>query len=110
MTVVPAILSTIIFFGSLILIFSEKLHRSITAIAGAALMVILGRILGFYSEEAALAAIDFNTLGLLLGMMILVAMLEPTGFFQYLAVLAARSSKGNPMRLFVLLGIITTIL
>lgn len=110
MTAVPAILSTIIFFGSLILIFSEKLHRSITAIAGAALMVGLGRILGFYSEEAALAAIDFNTLGLLLGMMILVAMLEPTGFFQYLAVLAARSSKGKPMRLFILLGVITTVL
>ncbi len=73
-------------------------------------MVGLGRVLGFYSEEAALEAIDFNTLGLLLGMMILVAMLEPTGFFQYLAVLAARSSKGKPMRLFVLLGVITTVL
>ncbi len=108
--VVPAILSIAIFFGSLILIFSEKLNRSITAIAGAALMVGLGMIFGFYSEEAALKAIDFNTLGLLFGMMILVAMLEPTGFFQYLAVLAARSSKGKPMRLFILLGIITTVL
>jgi len=73
-------------------------------------MVGLGMIFGFYSEEAALKAIDFNTLGLLFGMMILVAMLEPTGFFQYLAVLAARSSKGKPMRLFILLGIITTVL
>jgi Na+/H+ antiporter NhaD/arsenite permease-like protein len=43
-------------------------------------------------------------------MMILVAMLEPTGFFQYLAVLAARASKGQPARLFLLLCIITTIL
>ena len=110
MTMLPAILATIIFFASLILVFSEKLHRSITAIAGGALMVLVGKILGFYSEEAALEAIDFNTLGLLLGMMILVAMLEPTGFFQYLAVLAARSSKGKPMRLFILLGVITTIL
>jgi Na+/H+ antiporter NhaD/arsenite permease-like protein len=110
MTFIPAILSTTIFFGSLILIFSEKLHRTITAIAGAVLMVALGRILGFYSEEAALEAIDFNTLGLLLGMMVLVAMLEPTGFFQYLAVLAARSSRGDPKRLFILLGIITTVL
>lgn len=110
MTMAPAIISAIIFFGSLILIFTEKLNRSITAIAGAALMVALGKIFGFYSEEAALEAVDANTLGLLLGMMILVAMLEPTGFFQYLAVLAARSSKGKPMRLFILLGIITTIL
>lgn len=110
MTAAPAILSIIIFFGSLVIIFTEKLHRSITAIAGAALMVVIGRILGFYTEQAALEAIDFNTLGLLLGMMILVAMLEPTGFFQYLAVLAARASKGKPVRLFILLGSITTIL
>ena len=108
--ILPAVLSSIIFFGSLILIFSEKLHRSIIAIAGGVLMVIVGRLLHFYSEEAALAAIDFNTLGLLLGMMILVAMLEPTGFFQYLAVLAARASKGKPERLFLLLGSITTVL
>lgn len=73
-------------------------------------MVIVGKVFSFYSEEAALAAIDFNTLGLLLGMMILVAMLEPTGFFQYVAVLAARSSKGNQVRLFILLGSITTVL
>ena len=108
--ILPAILATVIFFGSLIIIFSEKLHRSITAIAGGALMVVVGRILHFYSEEAALHAIDFNTLGLLLGMMMLVAMLEPTGFFQYLAVLAARASKGKPVRLFVLLSVVTTIL
>jgi Na+/H+ antiporter NhaD/arsenite permease-like protein len=73
-------------------------------------MVGLGKIMNFYSEEAALAAIDFNTLGLLLGMMILVAMLEPTGFFEYLAVLAARASNGNPVRLLVLLGSVTTVL
>jgi Na+/H+ antiporter NhaD/arsenite permease-like protein len=108
--ILPAILSSLIFLVSLVLIFSEKMHRSITAIAGGVLMVALGKLLHFYSEEAALAAIDFNTLGLLLGMMILVAMLEPTGFFEYLAVLAARASRGNPMRLFILLGSITTVL
>lgn len=73
-------------------------------------MVGVGKILGFYSEESALEVIDFNTLGLLLGMMILVSMLEPTGFFQYLAVWAARASRGKPVRLFVLLGSITTVL
>ena len=104
------VITTAIFLGSLAIIFSEKLHRSITAIAAAVLMVIVGRLFGFYSEEAALKAIDFNTLGLLLGMMTLVAMLEPTGFFEYLAVLVARASKGNPIRLFMLLGIVTTIL
>jgi len=105
-----AVLSTLIFLVSLVLIFSEKMNRAIVAIAGGVLMVGLGKIMHFYSEEAALEAIDFNTLGLLLGMMILVAMLEPTGFFEYLAVLAARASKGKPIRLFVLLGSITTVL
>jgi Na+/H+ antiporter NhaD/arsenite permease-like protein len=108
--IVAAIASSLIFLASLWLIFSEKLNRTITAIAGAVLIVGLGKLLGFYSEAKALAAIDFNTLGLLLGMMILVAMLEPTGFFEYLGVLAARSSRGQPIRLLVLLGIITTVL
>ena len=107
---IAAILASLIFFGSLVLIFSEKINRSIVAIAGAALMVALGKILGFYSEDAALKAIDFNTLGLLFGMMILVAMLEPTGFFEFLAVSAARASKGKPMLLFMMLGSITTVL
>lgn len=110
MNIAAAIVSTIIFFGSLILIFSEKINRSIVAIAGSMLMIGAGRLLNFYSEEAAIEAIDFSTLGLLLGMMILVAMLEPTGFFEYLAVLAARASKGQPLRLFLLLGSITTVL
>ncbi|HLE90386.1 MAG TPA: SLC13 family permease, partial [Anaerolineales bacterium] len=105
-----AILSILIFIISLVLIFSEKMNRSIAGIAGAVFMVGVGKILGFYSEEAALEAIDFNTLGLLLGMMILVAMLEPTGFFQYIAVWAARASGGKPVLLFVLLGSITTVL
>ncbi len=105
-----AIVSGAVFFISLWLIFSEKLNRTITAIVGAAVMVGLGKLLGFYSENAAIEAIDFNTLGLLLGMMILVALLEPTGFFQYLAVWAGRLSRGQPVRLLVLLGTVTTVL
>jgi Na+/H+ antiporter NhaD/arsenite permease-like protein len=66
--------------------------------------------LGFYSESQAIASLDFNTLGLLLGMMILVALLEPTGVFQYLAVWAGRLSGGKPIRLLILLGTVTTVL
>jgi Na+/H+ antiporter NhaD/arsenite permease-like protein len=105
-----ASLTGLIFVASLALIFSEKLNRTIVSMAGAVLMVALGKVLGFYSEKAALAAIDFNTLGLLLGMMILVALLEPTGFFQYLAVWAGRLSRGRPVWLLVLLGSVTTVL
>lgn len=107
---IPALLSILIFVGSLYLIFSEKLNRTITAIAGAVAMVGLGIGLGFYSERQALEAVDFNTLGLLLGMMMLVALLEPTGFFQYLAVWAGQLSRGSPLRLLVLLGSVATIL
>jgi len=104
-----AVLSSLLFLAALAIIFAEKMHRSITAVAAAALMIALGRLLGFYSEQAAIDSIDFPTLGLLLGMMIMVAMLEPTGFFQYLAVRAAQASGARPVRLFILLGAITTV-
>jgi len=107
---IAMIVSSLIFVVALTLIFTEKMNRSITAIAGAALMVGFGTAMGFYSQDEAIAAIDFNTLGLLFGMMILVALLEPTGFFQYLAIWAARLSKGQPVRLMVLLGTVTTVL
>jgi Na+/H+ antiporter NhaD/arsenite permease-like protein len=106
---IPGILATLVFFACLWLIFSEKLNRTITATAGAVLMLSLGRMWGFFTEADAIAAIDFNTLGLLLGMMLLVALLEPTGFFQFLAVGAGRLSRGRPVRLLVLLGTITTL-
>ena len=104
------IVSTAIFIISLIIIFSEKVHRTIIALAGAVVMVAAGMIFGFYNEEQAAASIDTNTLGLLLGMMILVALLEPTGFFEALAVWVGRLSKGNPVRLLVMLGIATSVL
>jgi Na+/H+ antiporter NhaD/arsenite permease-like protein len=106
---IPAVLSSSIFTISLGLILSEKINRTIVAVAGAALMVGVGIMFGFYSEDTALTFIEFNTLGLLLGMMILVALLEPTGFFQYLAVWGGRLSAGRPIRLLVLLGTVTTV-
>jgi len=107
---IGTILSTLLFIAILGLIFSEKINRTIVAFAGAILMVGLGRVLGFYSEAQAIAAIDFKTLGVLLGMMILVALLEPTGVFQYLAVWAGRLSRGKPIRLLILMGTVTTVL
>lgn len=104
------ILSGLIFVISLYMIFSEKLNRTITAMAGAAAMIVIGKLFNFYNEEKAVEAIDFNTVGLLLGMMILVALLEPTGFFQYLAILAGRWSGGKPVRLLIMLGTLTTVL
>ncbi|HSG46009.1 MAG TPA: ArsB/NhaD family transporter [Anaerolineales bacterium] len=105
-----AILSSLIFVVSLILIFTEKVNRTIVAFAGAFLMVGVEEAFHVYNLQSAIESIDFETLGLLMGMMIIVAMLEPTGFIEYLAVLAARASRGKPVRLFILLGAVTTVL
>lgn len=104
------LISGTVFIATLGVIFSERLNRTIAAIAGAALMVGIGLFLGFYSEEAAIEAIDFQTIGLLLGMMVLVALLQPTGFFEYVATQAGRFSAGSPWKLLVLLGSVTTLL
>ena len=106
---VNGIVALIIFIFTLYLIFSEKLHRTIAGLFGAAAMLIAGKILGFFNESDAINTLDFSTLGLLLGMMILVALLEPTGLFEYIAIKAAQVSKGKPGKLLVLLGLITTV-
>lgn len=106
----PILVSSAIFVACLGLIFTEKVNRVIVGLAGAILMMIAGRILNFYTEEQAISAIDWNTLGLLMGMMVLVSLLEPTGFFQFLAVWAGRVSQGRPFLLLVLLGSVTTVL
>ncbi len=103
------ILSASLFLVCLALIFSEKLHRTIVALAGAVFMVIIGLVFGFYNESQALSSIDFNTLGLLLGMMLLVAMLEPTGFFEFLAVWVGKMSKGKAGLLLFLLALVTSL-
>ena len=104
------LVSGFIFIGTFAAILLGKVNRTIVAMAGAGTMVAAGMGMGFYSQEAALASIDFNTLALLLGMMILVSMLARTGFFEYLAILTAKKSKGNPWVLFLLLGTITAVL
>lgn len=106
---IAQLLSALIFLVSLWLILSEKVNRTIIGLFGAALMVVLGKLLHFYDEQQVVSVVDFNTLGLLLGMMIMVALLEPTGFFQFLAVWAGRLSRGKPILLLVLLGTITTL-
>lgn len=104
------IIAVIIFFIAFTAIFSEKIHRTIAALAGAIGMVITGKILGFYGETQALQAIDFNTLGLLLGMMILLALLKETGFMELMAVWIAQKTKGNPYLLLVTLGAATSVI
>jgi len=109
MITLPVIISIFIFIVVLIIIFSEKVNRTIVAMVGATLMVVAGIYFGFYNQEQAVEVVDFNTLGLLIGMMILVGLLEPTGFFQFLAVMAAKISKGKPIRLLIFLTAVTSL-
>lgn len=103
------IVSSVVFVVAIGLILSERLDRAIVGFAGAAAMVIAGKVFGFYNEDLAIESLDFETLGLLLGMMLLVALLKPTGFFEYVATMAAWRSKGNPVLLLVFLGLVTTV-
>jgi Na+/H+ antiporter NhaD/arsenite permease-like protein len=103
-------ISVVIFIVTFGLIITEKMHRTVIAFVGAVTMVILGLFFGFYSPEIAMEAIDFNTIGLLLGMMTIVALLETTGAFQYLGIFVAKKTKGNPWLLVLFLGALTTVL
>lgn len=74
---------------------------------GAVSMILFGQFMGFYSAEMAIGHIDFNTLGLILGLMIIHGLLGETGFMKYLAIKTAKLSNGNYYRLMALFIIIT---
>ncbi|HLF37106.1 MAG TPA: SLC13 family permease [Anaerolineales bacterium] len=106
----PAVVAGLIFGLAIGLILTDRLDRTIIALVGAVAMIAAGTWLGFYSQEQAIQAVDFETLGLLLGMMILISLLKPTGAFEALALAAARASRGRPAVLLVSLGLVTTVL
>jgi Na+/H+ antiporter NhaD/arsenite permease-like protein len=103
------LVASIIVVITMLVLLWGKLHNTLAAMMGALLIVIVGRFMGFYSEEQAFASIDLFTISLLIGMMILVALLEPTGFFQYLALMAGRLSRGKPIVLLVLLSLVSVV-
>ncbi|MEN6566924.1 MAG: ArsB/NhaD family transporter [Veillonellales bacterium] len=96
--------SIIIFTATYIMIIWEKIHRMVAAMTGGIIMLLLG----FLSQATAIRDdIDFNTLGLLIGMMILVTITRRTGVFEAAAIWAAAVAKGYPLRLLALLSVIT---
>ena len=78
--------------------------------AGAAVMIVLGQIFGFYNPEGAVEAIDWDVVFLLGGMMTIVAIMIPTGGFQQLAYAIADFSKGRLFLLMALMGTLVTVL
>ncbi len=101
------ILAVGIFFIILALIAFELAHRTILALLGAAILVAFG-VLG--QEKAASEFVDWNTIGLLAGMMVIVAILEKTGVFEYLAIKSAQWGKAQPGRILILLALVTAFL
>ena len=95
-----------IFLVAYALIASERFDRTLIALLGGLLVVALGVI----GQEEAFAAIDFNVIFLLAGMMILAGGLARTGFFEYVAGIAIHFSKGQPFRLLIILAVLTALL
>ena len=98
-------IAVIIFVAAYALIISEKVHRTIVGIFGAMLMIVFGIL----DQETAIHHIDFNTLGLLMGMMIIVNITSETGLFNFLAIWAAKKVKARPVALLVALSAITAV-
>ena len=96
------------FLLALALIASERIHRTKVALAGAAIVVLL--VGGEYDQEAAIEAIDFNTIGLLAGMMILVYLTQQSGIYDYIAIRAGQFSRGEPFRIVLALAGTTALL
>ena len=99
------IVAIVIFVAAYALIISEKIHRTIIGICGAMLMILLGII----NQETAIHHIDFNTLGLLMGMMVIVNITSETGLFNYLAIWAAKKVKAKPISLLIALSLLTAV-
>lgn len=100
-----AYIAIVIFAIAYMVIISEKIHRTVIALTGAMLMIVMGIL----SQEQAVSHIDFNTIGLLTGMMIMVNITSETGLFNYLAIWAAKKVKANPTKLLVALSALTAV-
>lgn len=94
-----------VFIIAYALIILEKINRAVSAMVGAVLMV-LG---GIFNQLKAFHAVDWNTIGLLVGMMIIVAITTKTGVFQYMAIYSAKFAKGDPWKIMILFAIITAV-
>jgi Na+/H+ antiporter NhaD/arsenite permease-like protein len=88
------------------LVITEIVNRAVVAVIGAATLISLGII----NQDDAIRAVDFNTLGLLVGMMIMVAVARKSGLFGYVAVKAAQLAHGSPAGILFSLALVTAVL
>ncbi|HEX5983057.1 MAG TPA: ArsB/NhaD family transporter [Solirubrobacterales bacterium] len=95
------------FLIALAVIAAEKLHRTNVALLGAAIVVLF---VGDFSQEEAIHSVDFNTIGLLVGMMIIVYLTQQTGVYDYVAIRAGQLSGGKPLAVTMSLAVTTALL
>ena len=99
------IMAAILFVITYAVIMSEKINRAIVSLLAAGLMIVLGIL----NQEAAIRGIDFNTIGLLIGMMVIVAITRQSGIFQFLAIWAAKKVNANPWGILVMISLVTAV-
>lgn len=96
-----------IFVGTFALMILEKMHRTTVALLGAVFMVIVGLAGDFYTPQNGLEALDFNTLGLLFGMMVIVGVIAETGFFDFIAIRMTKIAGGDYWMLMLMFGLVS---
>ena len=101
-----AIIASLILIFSYVILFSEKLNRAVTVMLGASAMILLGVL----SYAQAIEGVDFNTIALLIGMMIMVGIMEKSGAFQFAAVKSAKIVNASPRGMLAVLGVVTAVL
>jgi len=101
----PFWVSIVLFVITYLVIISDKVNRAIVAGLGAALMVVLGVL----NQETAISGIDFNTLGLLTGMMVIVAITRRCGVFQFVAIWTAKRVAARPWPILLMLSLVTAV-
>ncbi len=101
----PFWVSTILFIATYVVIVTEKINRAIVALLGAGLMITLGVI----NQETAIRGIDFNTLGLLTGMMVIVSITSRSGVFQFVAIWSAKKVEARPWGILLMLSLVTAL-
>lgn len=101
-----ALIASVVLILSYLLLFTEKLNRAVAVMLGAATMVLLSVL----SYKQAISGVDFNTIALLIGMMIIIGITEKSGAFQFAAAFSAKLVKANPRGLLAVLGIVTAVL
>jgi Na+/H+ antiporter NhaD/arsenite permease-like protein len=103
-------IATVVFILSYVVIVSEKVNKTIVALVGASVMLVLGVLKqheAFHLEEF---GVDWNVIFLLISMMVIINIMRPTGVFEYIAIKSAKWGRGKPFRIMAIFAVVTAVL